>query len=172
MPYSWLDRYTSVSSRLACSWNAWAMAPISFCVGKRGKRALGDAGLRQVEAAVYAGELSRAAADVHHGARFQALVELCAKVAEVRLFLVREDGDAHPDPLLDFRGCLVRVRAVAQHGGGENVDAVAVEVRSPAQMRVDGLDGALHAFFGHGTFLHVGGKMLRRMVFEPKSMMP
>ena len=46
---------------------------------------------------------------------------------------------------------LCELGAVSQYGSCENVNAVAIEVRSAAQMRINGFNGALYAFFGHGA---------------------
>ena len=86
----------------------------------------------------------------------------------MRFLFVREDANALANALFDGRRCLVGIRAVAQHGSGEHVDALAVEMRGAAQVRVDGFDGALHALFGHGAFFHVRGQARHGLVVQQR----
>ena len=125
-----------------------------------------DAGFRKVEAAFDAGELGRTAADIDHGALFKVLVEFCAQITKMCLLFVGENADALPDALFDCGCCLVRIGAVSQYGSCENVNAIAIEVRSAAQVRVDGFNGALYAFLGHSALFDVRGEACHHLVVQ------
>ena len=84
----------------------------------------------------------------------------------MRLFFVGEDADALPNAFFDCGRCLVRIGAVSQYGSCENVNAVAIEVRSAAQMRINGFNGALYAFFGHGALFDMRGEACHHFVVQ------
>ena len=84
----------------------------------------------------------------------------------MRLFFVGEDADALPNAFFDCSRCLVRIGAVSQYGSRENVNAIAIEVRSAAQVRVDGFNGALYPFSGHSALFDVRSEACHHLVVQ------
>ena len=129
----------------------------------RGKRSLRNGDVVEVLAALDAHELERAAAQVDHHAVFHRLV---ADEAEVSLVLGGEQVDLGVDGTFDDRNCRCRVSAVAQDRSGKDVDALAADVASALEMRVQDVDRLAHALSCELPILNIGGQACHDLVIQ------
>ena len=84
----------------------------------------------------------------------------------MRLVARGQKRDARACGLLQRRHGFGGVVAVAQHGGGEHVDALALEVPCAFQVPLEHRRGALDARLRERPFAHVGGKAGHDLVVE------
>ena len=103
-------------------------------------------------------QLRRAAADIDERACCKGCADGGADEPEVGLLAGGEHAHLVIDGRLDGRGCRFGIRAVAQHGGGEDIDARAVEVVGQLQQVAQHGYGSRDARVGERPVGHVGGK--------------
>ena len=133
---------------------------------ERRQRSLAEAHIVAVAAALDAGELGGAAADVDERAALERGGAAGADEPEVRLVARGQQRDRQPAAPLDFRDGLGAVRGVAQHGGGEHVDALTAEVAHALHVAFQHVDGAVHAVGREHAILHERGKARHHLVVD------
>ncbi len=103
-------------------------------------------------------QLRRAAANIDERACCKGCADGGADEPEVGLLAGGEHAHPMVDGCLDGRSRRFGIRAVAQHGGGEDIDARAVEVVGQLQQVAQHGYGSCDARAGEGPVGHVGGK--------------
>ena len=86
--------------------------------------------------------------------------------AEVSLVLGGEQVDLGVDGTFDDRNCRCRVSAVAQDRSGKDVDALAADVASALEMRVQDVDRLAHALSCELPILNIGGQACHDLVIQ------
>ena len=133
---------------------------------ERRQRSLAKADIVAVDAAIDAGELGGAAADVDERAALERGGTAGADEPEVRLVARGQQRDGKPAAALDLGDSVGAVHGVAQHGGGEHVDALAAEVAHALHVAFQHVDGAIHAVGREHAILHERGKARHHLVVD------